>query len=145
MTTDLVPRRLNDLADSTRDALERLERADEADQRRRELESLHTRFHALRQLEASHIEPLLLSQTETRGIALACQKARSRVTPLLDELDLTPVQDPGFERVLGRFARALRFLLDRTRDLLSNLDRFLSPEHRQLLTEALDQSEPLPC
>lgn len=103
---------------------------------------LHSRFHALRQLEASHLEPLLLSQAQTRHQALACQKARGRVDPLFDELDRTSVSDPTFDRVLTRFAQALRGLLDRTRELVASLDLVLSVEHQRLLEEALDQAAP---
>ena len=137
MHVDPVPRRLTELTDATREALDALEHAEAADQRRRGLETLHIRLHALRQLEASHVEPLLMTQIQTRDLALACQKARSRVSPLFDELERTPVTDPGFDRILGRFAEALRRLLDRTIDLVANRDRLLSPEHRRSLADAL--------
>lgn len=136
MNEDPVPRRLTELTESTREALDALEHAD-ADQRRPSLATLHARFHALRQLEASHVEPLLMTQIQTRGLALSVQKARNRVSPLLEELDRTPVNDPGFRRVLSRFATAMRRLLDRTMELVDNLDRLLSPEHRRILTQAL--------
>lgn len=142
MSPDPVPRRLNELTESTREALGALEAADPDDQRRC-LETLHRRFYALRQLESHHVEPLLLTQAHTQNLARACQKARSRVTPLLEELDRTPVSDPDFGRILARFAEAMRRLLDRTTELLANLDHVLSPEHRALLSEALDQSEPI--
>jgi len=137
-----IPRRLTALTDATRDALEDLESAEAPEQRRKDLGRLHTRFGVLRQVEASHLEPLLMSQAQTRALALSCQKARGRVRPLFDELDRIGVSDPRFERVLSRFAEALRKLLDRTRELVSGLGGVLSVEHQRLLAEVLDQAEP---
>lgn len=142
MHEDPVPRQLTRLTESTREALTELEQADAAEQRREGLARVQARFAALRQVESSHVEPLLFSQTQTRGLAAACRKERNRVTPLLNELNRTPVSDPGFRRVLGRFAEALRRLLDRILDVADNIDRVLSPEHRALLAQALDQSSP---
>lgn len=136
------PSRLLELNDATRCTLERLETAEAAADRRGQLERLRAHYAALRQVETSHLEPLLLNQDATRHQAMAYRKACGRVTPMVEALERTSVTDPAFDRLLGRFVDAFRRVLDRGAELLNLLDRLLSAEHRQVLSEAIADAVP---
>ncbi len=140
-----ITHRLTEMTEAIRDALIHLETASAATPRMRELARLQVRFYALREVEVCHLEPLLLTQAQSSSQALACKAARGRVAPLFDELQRTPVTDPRFDRILPRFAAAMRRLLDSILDMVSTVDRVLSAEHQSLLSEVLDQATPAPC
>jgi hypothetical protein len=140
-----ITHRLTEMTEATRDALLDLETASAPAPRMEELARLQVRFHALYQVEASHLEPLLLTQAQSSQQALACKEARGRVAPLLEELQRTPVTDPRFDRILPKFAAAMRKLLDSILEMVSTADRMLSAEHRNLLNEVLDQATPAAC